>query len=131
MREVSLVGGKGEEVGANFIEYNNLLEKHIPILKFVLPWGKLTDIPSPQESDDGPIWWVRPGEQSIPTGQTGPSTPTKTTLGRVGSKRARNTREKEIWDRTLPHLDHVDNPRQTTHAVGILKAVSLGKYYPG
>lgn len=40
-------------------------------------------------------------------------------------------REKEILDRTLPHLDHADNPRQTTHAVGVLKAVSLGKQYPG
>ena len=57
-----------------------------------------------------------------------PSTPTKNV---VGLKRARNMREKEILDRTLPHLDHADNPRQTTHAVGVLKAVSLGKQYPG
>ena len=68
---------------------------------------------------------------SIVSGNAAPSTPTKHFSGKVGLKRARNMREKEIHDRTLPHLDHADNPRQTTHAVGVLKAVSLGKQYGG
>ena len=63
MREVSLVGKRGEESGENQAEYNRILEKSIPFLKYVLPWGKMSIIKSPDESDDGPIWWVRPGEQ--------------------------------------------------------------------
>ena len=57
-----------------------------------------------------------------------PSTPSKSL---VGYKRARNSREKEVEDRTYPHLDHVDNPRQTTHAVGVLKAVKIGRHFSG
>ena len=63
MREVSLVGKRGEESGENQAEYNRILEKSIPFLKYVLPWGKMSIIKSPDDSDDGPIWWVRPGEQ--------------------------------------------------------------------
>lgn len=33
-----------------------------------LPWGTFSSLrlQSPTESDDGPIMWVRPGEQMIP-----------------------------------------------------------------
>jgi len=126
MREVSLVGSKGEEAGANFSEYNRLLETKIPLLQHILPWGAMSVIKDAKQSDDGPIWWVRPGEQSIPC--AAPSTPSKSL---VGYKRARNSREKEVEDRTYPHLDHVDNPRQTTHAVGVLKAVKIGRHFSG
>ena len=63
MREVSLVGSKGEEAGANFSEYNRLLETKIPLLQHILPWGAISVIKDAKQSDDGPIWWVRPGEQ--------------------------------------------------------------------
>ena len=63
MREVSLVGSKGEEAGANFSEYNRLLETKIPLLQHILPWGAMSVIKDAKQSDDGPIWWVRPGEQ--------------------------------------------------------------------
>ena len=63
MREVSLVGKTGEEAGANFSEYNRLLETKIPLLQHILPWGAMSVIKDAKQSDDGPIWWVRPGEQ--------------------------------------------------------------------
>ena len=63
MREVSLVGSKEEEAGANFSEYNRLLETKIPLLQHILPWGAMSVIKDAKQSDDGPIWWVRPGEQ--------------------------------------------------------------------
>lgn len=40
-----------------------------PIVKPVLPWGELSVIAGsePGRSNDGPILWIRPGEQLIPT----------------------------------------------------------------
>lgn len=37
-------------------------------LQRTLPWGALSSLRrmNPRESDDGPIMWVRPGEQMIP-----------------------------------------------------------------
>lgn len=33
-----------------------------------MPWGPLSIVHmNPQESNDGPILWVRPGEQLVPT----------------------------------------------------------------
>ena len=60
-----------------------------------------------------------------------PQTPTKNNISRVGLKRARDAREVVALDRTHPHLDHTDNPRQTTHAVGLLKAVKLDYQFSG
>ncbi len=40
-----------------------------------MPWGgmsKLSDM-VPTSSNDGPILWMRPGEQSIPTSELGKS----------------------------------------------------------
>lgn len=36
-----------------------------PMLKLLMPWGEWSgaDLESPSDSDDGPIFWVRPGEQ--------------------------------------------------------------------
>lgn len=35
------------------------------MLKLLMPWGEWSgaDLESPSDSDDGPIFWVRPGEQ--------------------------------------------------------------------
>jgi hypothetical protein len=130
MREISLVGKRGEETGSDFSDYTKLLQGNIPIMKWILPWGRLAldEIDDPNKSDDGPIWWVRPGEQSVSCQQ---GTPIKANLGKVGVKRARDSRELNVIDRTYPHLDHQDNPRRTTHAVGVLKAVKCGKSFPG
>ncbi|KTF71981.1 hypothetical protein cypCar_00043619, partial [Cyprinus carpio] len=67
MRQISLVGAVDEEVGDYFPEFLNMLEKS-PFLERTLPWGTFSSLKlkSPTESDDGPIMWVRPGEQMIP-----------------------------------------------------------------
>lgn len=37
-----------------------------------MPWGSLSVIQMKrQESNDGPIFWVRPGEQLVPTAEIG------------------------------------------------------------
>jgi len=66
MREISLVGKRGEETGCEFSDFTKKLIK-IPIFKYIIPWGEMSlkSINHPNKSDDGPIWWVRPGEQNI------------------------------------------------------------------
>ena len=46
------------------------LLRHSPFLSQSLPWGPLSSLSGmdPTTSDDGPILWVRPGEQLIPMG---------------------------------------------------------------
>ncbi|MEQ2201979.1 Lysine-specific demethylase rsbn1l [Xenoophorus captivus] len=96
MRQVSLVGAVDEEVGDYFPEFLNMLEESpflmvsalshscrtfapvqtptcqhlfdLPPACRTLPWGTFSSLQlqSPTESDDGPIMWVRPGEQMIP-----------------------------------------------------------------
>jgi len=50
----------------------DMLEK-CPFLQLTLPWGSLSSLhlPHRNHSDDGPILWVRPGEQLIPTAEIG------------------------------------------------------------
>lgn len=50
----------------------DLLEES-PFLKRSLPWGPMSILHSTHrsKSDDGPIMWVRPGEQLIPTAEVG------------------------------------------------------------
>ena len=84
---------------------------------------------SPRESDDGPILWIRPGEQIVPldsirsTASPGKKSSAGSTL--LGATRARAKRELLFEDRTPCHADHVGDGdhRFTTAAVGILKAV--------
>lgn len=47
-------------------------------LQRTLPWGTFSSLSlmSPTESDDGPIMWVRPGEQMIPVAEV-PKSPFK------------------------------------------------------
>ena len=51
---------------------SDMLEE-CPFLRLTLPWGPLSSLQLPQrsKSDDGPIMWVRPGEQLIPTAEIG------------------------------------------------------------
>ena len=57
--------------------FSDLLEE-CPFLRLTLPWGPLSSLQLSHrsESDDGPILWVRPGEQLIPTAEIG-QTPMK------------------------------------------------------
>lgn len=114
-----------------------------PILNILLPWGKLaiTQSQHPTESDDGPIFWVRPGEQMIRTdevmrdenghkiGKRRNSGPQNGSGGapKRSSFSIRNIERREVLfeDRTPCHADHVGDglERHTTAAVGILQAI--------
>ena len=71
MHAISLVGVKGEERGELCSDILEMIERD-PFLGLVLPWGKLSSLSSmaPQKSNDGPIMWVRPGEQALPLHDT-------------------------------------------------------------
>ncbi|KAG7495787.1 hypothetical protein JOB18_005443 [Solea senegalensis] len=132
MRQISLVGAVDEEVGNYFPEFLGMLEES-PFLKRTLPWGTSSSLSlmSPTESDDGPIMWVRPGEQMIPVTDI-PKSPFKRKRSTNEVKnllqslpRTSEPREMLFEDRTRAHADHIGQgfERQTTAAVGVLKAV--------
>ncbi|XP_028285675.1 round spermatid basic protein 1-like protein isoform X2 [Parambassis ranga] len=132
MRQISLVGAVDEEVGDYFSEFLGMLEES-PFLKLTLPWGTASSLwqMSPTESDDGPIMWVRPGEQMIPVTDI-PKSPFKRKRSTNEVKnllqslpRTSEPRELLFEDRTRAHADHIGQgfERETTAAVGVLKAV--------
>ncbi|XP_076042961.1 uncharacterized protein LOC143026447 [Oratosquilla oratoria] len=137
LHQVSAVGTVHEEVGGYFPQLINLLERN-PFLRLAMPWGPLSIVKmdSPQQSNDGPILWIRPGEQLIPTAEMGKS-PSKKRRGINELQRlqylprATNAREMMFEDRTKAHADHVGAglDRKTTAAVGVLKAVHCGNPY--
>ncbi|XP_060928704.1 lysine-specific demethylase RSBN1L-like, partial [Limanda limanda] len=136
MRQISLVGAVDEEVGNYFPEFLSMLEES-PFLKRTLPWGTFSSLRlmSPKDSDDGPIMWVRPGEQMIPLADI-PKSPFKRKRSTNEVKnllqslpRTSEPREMLFEDRTRAHADHIGQgfERQTTAAVGVLKAVCAGE----
>jgi len=44
---------------------------YITLFLQTMPWGPLSvvQMETPQESNDGPILWIRPGEQLVPTAE--------------------------------------------------------------
>uniref|UniRef100_A0A914X257 Round spermatid basic protein 1 n=1 Tax=Plectus sambesii TaxID=2011161 RepID=A0A914X257_9BILA len=137
LNSVSLVGAKQEEVGDHFPELLTSLEQ-CPFLKPLMPWGEWSAAPlgAPTESDDGPILWVRPGEQLIRTDELKDDTAVLSGRGRkkggAGSSRPtaltiRHSERREVLfeDRTPCHADHVGDglERRTTAAVGVLQAI--------
>ncbi|XP_043984620.1 lysine-specific demethylase 9 [Gambusia affinis] len=135
MRQISLVGAVDEEVGDYFPEFLDMLEES-PFLKMTLPWGTLSSLKLDcrSQSDDGPIMWVRPGEQMVPTADM-PKSPFKRRRSMNEIKnlhylpRASEPREVLFEDRTKAHADHVGQSFdwQSTAAVGVLKAVHFGE----
>ncbi|XP_039297662.1 lysine-specific demethylase RSBN1L [Nilaparvata lugens] len=138
LHQISLVGTVHEEVGGYFPDLLARLEAN-PFLRMTMPWGPLSvvQMETPQESNDGPILWIRPGEQLVPTADMNKS-PYK--RRRTGINELRNlqylprlseAREYMFEDRTKAHADHVGHglDRMTTAAVGVLKAVNGGKEY--
>ncbi|GIZ03592.1 lysine-specific demethylase 9 [Caerostris extrusa] len=115
-----------------------MLEEN-PFLYLTMPWGPMSIVHmNPQESNDGPILWVRPGEQLVPTADISKS-PCKRKRGGLNELRKlqylpRSTEPREMMfeDRTKCHADHVGQgfDRLTTAAVGVLKAVHCGNEYP-
>ncbi|XP_025074610.1 uncharacterized protein LOC105429337 [Pogonomyrmex barbatus] len=136
LHQISLVGTVHEEVGGYFPDLLQKLEEN-PFLKMTMPWGPLSVVKmdTPQESNDGPILWIRPGEQLVPTADINKS-PYK--RRRTGINELRNlqylprlseAREYMFEDRTKAHADHVGHglDRMTTAAVGVLKAIHGGQ----
>lgn len=140
LNQLSLVGTVHEEVGGFFPEVLSMIDES-PFARFVTPWGELSTLKmsSPQESNDGPIFWIRPGEQLIPTADykspyskhvdsKSPNKCGKQRLNELKSlhlRRSSEPREILFEDRTRCHADQVGHgfDRHTTAAVGILKAV--------
>lgn len=126
LHQISLVGKVHEEVGGYFPDLVGKLEQS-PFLKKSMPWGKLSIVQmDPRLSNDGPILWIRPGEQLIPTAEM-TKTPLKRQRARINELRnlqylPRSSEAREIMfeDRTKAHADHVGmgHERQTTAAVG-------------
>lgn len=138
LNQISLVGTVHEEVGGYFPELLSMIEES-PFSRFVTPWGEMSSLKmsSPRDSNDGPIFWIRPGEQLIPTADykspyksdtKSPNKCGKQRLNELKSLHLRRTSEpREILfeDRTRCHADQVGHgfDRHTTAAVGLLKAV--------
>lgn len=69
--QFSLVGTVQEESGGYFPEFLDLLEQCL-FLKETMPWGTFSalNLTERNKSNDGPIMWVRPGEQVVPTAES-------------------------------------------------------------
>ncbi|CAD5226362.1 unnamed protein product [Bursaphelenchus xylophilus] len=130
LNALSLVGTKQEECGDYFKDIIAMLE-HSPVLKSLMPWGKMaiTSEQDPTDSDDGPIFWIRPGEQLIPTDELKEDVKAKrrNSNGRKVGMTIRSLDRREVLfeDRTPCHADHVGDglERHTTAAVGILQSI--------
>ncbi|XP_046973881.1 uncharacterized protein LOC124540406 [Vanessa cardui] len=134
LHQISLVGTVHEEVGGYFPDMLRMLAD-CPFLNLTMPWGPMSAVDmDPQESNDGPILWIRPGEQLVPTAELGKSPIKKR---RTGMNELRNLQYLPRWseareflfeDRTRAHADHVGHglDRITTAAVGVLKAIHCG-----
>ncbi|XP_066985079.1 lysine-specific demethylase 9-like isoform X2 [Macrobrachium rosenbergii] len=137
LHQVSVVGTVHEEVGGYFPHFITMMEEN-PFLRRAMPWGPMSIVKmsSPQQSNDGPILWIRPGEQLIPTAELGKSPAKRKSRAGINElerlrylPRASNAREMMFEDRTKAHADHVGAglDRKTTGAVGVLKAVHCGR----
>lgn len=75
--QLSVVGTVKEEVGDFYPEFLDLLESN-PFLHHSMPWGHISavDMETRRHSNDGPILWVRPGEQMVPPADL-PKSPAK------------------------------------------------------
>ncbi|XP_013116877.2 uncharacterized protein LOC106094224 [Stomoxys calcitrans] len=138
LHQISLVGKVHEEVGGYFPDLLGRIEEN-PFLKKTMPWGPYSILQTdPRLSNDGPILWIRSGEQLVPTAELNSKTPLKRQRTRINElrnlqylPRLSEARETMIEDRTKAHADHVGHgyERITTAAVGILKAVHGGESY--
>lgn len=127
MNALSMVGAKQEECGQHFKDILRMLENS-PILKPIMPWGEMSIFENnlhPTDSDDGPIVWVRPGEQLIRTDDLAGDKKKSRDRQRANVIRHSERRELLFEDRTPCHADHVGDgmERKTTAAVGILQAI--------
>ncbi|KHJ40695.1 hypothetical protein D918_09287 [Trichuris suis] len=134
MLAITLVDTKQEESGGFLPDFLNVLERS-PFLKPIMPWGSLTSLPkmNRRDSNDGPIMWIRPGEQYVSTESANRPNDPKRRKKEVRQVRVPSIHRMKIMDhravlfedRTHCHADHVDGgtERKTTAAVAVLKAV--------
>jgi hypothetical protein len=134
---ISLVGTVAEESGGYIPDVLDMLEES-PFLRLTMPWSSnsiLNDM-HPTKSNDGPILWMRPGEQNIPTIELGSSPFKRRRNGGINELQnlkylPRSSIEREITfeDRTPAHADHVGMglDRHTCAAVGVIKAINCGQ----
>uniref|UniRef100_A0A803JYU7 Putative homeodomain transcription factor 1 n=1 Tax=Xenopus tropicalis TaxID=8364 RepID=A0A803JYU7_XENTR len=125
---------KMEILGKKDIETTTIANFHT---QMTLPWGTMSTLrlQCRSQSDDGPIMWVRPGEQMIPTADM-PKSPFKRRRSMNEIKnlqylpRTSEPREVLFEDRTRAHADHVGQgfDWESTAAVGVLKAVQFGEW---
>uniref|UniRef100_A0A8D8Y6D6 Round spermatid basic protein 1-like protein n=1 Tax=Cacopsylla melanoneura TaxID=428564 RepID=A0A8D8Y6D6_9HEMI len=136
LNSVSVVGTANEEVGGYFPDFLARLEQN-PFLQKTMPWGPLAaaKMKTPMESNDGPILWIRPGEQMVPTAEMTKSsakTRRRPLINELNNlqllPRLTEAREYMFEDRTRAHADHVGQAveRITTAAVGVLKSIHAG-----
>ncbi|KAL1455611.1 hypothetical protein WDU94_009694 [Cyamophila willieti] len=136
LNSVSVVGTANEEVGGYFPDFLSRLEQN-PFLQKTMPWGPLAaaKMKTPMESNDGPILWIRPGEQMVPTAEMTKSsakTRRRPLINELNNlqllPRLTEAREYMFEDRTRAHADHVGQAveRITTAAVGVLKSIHAG-----
>lgn len=134
---ISLVGTVAEETGGYIPDVLDMLQES-PFLRLTMPWSEKTVLNDmhPTKSNDGPILWMRPGEQSIPTIELGSSPFKRRRNAGINELQnlkylPRSSTEREIFieDRTPAHADHVGFglDRITTAAVGVLKAIHCGQ----
>jgi len=121
LHQLSLVGTVHEESGDYFPEFLALLQQS-PFLELTMPWGNLSICfgDDPRRSNDGPILWIRPGEQMVPTSSKGKGRGKKKDEGERLKTRVTANRETFFDDRTRAHADHVGEgfDRITCAAVG-------------
>ncbi|CDW52849.1 Round spermatid basic protein 1 protein [Trichuris trichiura] len=127
MLAITLVDTKQEESGGFFPGFLNVLERS-PFLKPIMPWGSLTSLSkmNRRDSNDGPIMWIRPGEQYVSTESTNRRKEVRqVSAPSTGRVKIMDQRAVLFEDRTHCHADHVDGgaERKTTAAVAVLKAV--------
>uniref|UniRef100_A0AC35TL55 JmjC domain-containing protein n=1 Tax=Rhabditophanes sp. KR3021 TaxID=114890 RepID=A0AC35TL55_9BILA len=126
MDALSMVGKKKEECGDYFREYLKEMDRH-KITGNMMPWGALShyEAMNPKISDDGPIFWSRPGEQYFNTDEVNRAISNDKPLETPGGRRKNARREIFFSDRTPAHADFVQDGvvRECTGAVGILRGI--------
>lgn len=134
LRPISLVGTVNEEKGGFYEDVLNALASNT-FINMTLPWGDLSSHSSshPTSSDDGPILWVRPGEQIDPCRDKNESYNSSDSTVNINNsnngfvsivRRGRPVREKVVLDRTCVHADFSGRgyDRMPVAAVGLIQA---------
>ena len=132
LNQISLVGCINEESGGYLKEILDLISLN-DFVKKSLPWGKISEfhdsVENPLNSNDGPILWVRSGEQYMNLSDFSSDKPMKGLKSTLGYRRSKS-RQVYIPDRTNCHVDYAYDKqliRGPTGAAGLLKALKFNE----